>query len=531
MTGDTGRAAAVWPQWCGDRCQAWLLLTLVSGVCVVVQWVVAATPTGHDVAFHLPTWIDAAAQGRVLPRWPVGANFGFGDARFIFYPPLSWLIGSALCRVLPLGMVAGAYVFLCLLLCGLGLYGLASNFLGHRRSLLAGTLFVLSPYLTWDVYRRTAYGELLAIAILVFAIHYAIRLHRSHSRRDLGLLSLSLGLLWLANVPMALIGSICLMSLTLARWRRDRRALVLAGPAIAAGLAAGVSACYTFGILEQREWVGMAALPRMQGGWRDFLLPAPLLVIAAVQVAAAAALVRGLRARAPAPMGLRGVVLGLAVPAALMLTPVSVLVWRLPLLDFIQFPSRWLAILSILYGLAGGVMVSRAHLFRAIGGGVVVYLCCVGLSLGSIRDASPLLAQTRLAIDSGEGYEAEAPEWRPRGFAGADDRPLVFVTDETGSARSDCASQVDAWEADRKVVRMTCPVGGVAHFRVAYYPLWTIRIDGVRAEGSADAIGALQCRVEGGHRVIDIHFERSTVERLAALVSVVAGAAIILLAV
>ena len=84
--------------------------------------------SGHDFQPHVASWIEANhqwRQGIFFPRWAEGANSGFGEPRFIFYPPASWTLGAALGSVLPWRMVPGAFIWLTIFMAGISMWKLA----------------------------------------------------------------------------------------------------------------------------------------------------------------------------------------------------------------------------------------------------------------------------------------------------------------------------------------------------------------------------------------------------------------------
>ena len=98
---------------------------------------------GQDSPFHLQSWFAAASAwhgGTLYPHWVADANYGAGEPRFVFYPPLSWVLGALLGLVLPWASVPAAFTFVVLFGCGGAFHRLARAWLSPAPALLAAVL-------------------------------------------------------------------------------------------------------------------------------------------------------------------------------------------------------------------------------------------------------------------------------------------------------------------------------------------------------------------------------------------------------
>jgi uncharacterized membrane protein len=186
-----------------------LVCVCLAATAVIAPMLFLGNVSGHDFRFHVESWMDVAGQwheGIVFPRWAEWANWGFGEPRFIFYPPLSWLIGATIGSVLPWNMAPGTFVWLTLVLAGMSMCRFAREWIPHPYANLAGVLYAINPYHLVIVYFRSAFGELLAAALLPLLIWAALRVIEGEGRR-VPILSLVFAGIWLSNAPGAVIAT------------------------------------------------------------------------------------------------------------------------------------------------------------------------------------------------------------------------------------------------------------------------------------------------------------------------------------
>jgi len=223
------------------------LVSLCASLAVVAPFFKLGTASGHDIAFHMASWLDVAGQwkqGILFPRWAEWANFGFGEPRFIFYPPLSWLFGAFLGTVFPWQRVAVIFIICVQTLAGLSAHALTRRLSDSRfASLSLAACFAANPYALLIIYVRSDFAELLALAFFPLLLLSTLRLtgllgaepHPVDSQ--IFFFALSYAAIWLSNAPAAVIASYSVAFLfVFAAIKRRSLAPMLAG---GAGLALG----------------------------------------------------------------------------------------------------------------------------------------------------------------------------------------------------------------------------------------------------------------------------------------------------
>src|SRR5438876_8109009 len=191
----------------------WLLargVSLGTALLVIAPFFWLGNASGHDFGFHAASWLDAAGQWRegiFFPRWTEWANHGFGEPRFIFYPPLSWMLGAALSFVVPWNAVPEVFIVIVQTLAGLCSFMLARRFLARSASLLGAACYAANPYALLVVYMRSDFAEQLACALLPAVMLAALQLcglvenRRRSLPRALAFFAIVFAAVWLSNVP------------------------------------------------------------------------------------------------------------------------------------------------------------------------------------------------------------------------------------------------------------------------------------------------------------------------------------------
>jgi hypothetical protein len=494
-------------------------------------------PSGHDFEFHFNSWIEVVdhwKQGVWYPHWAAWAHNRYGEARFIFYPPISWSLGGLLGLVLPWKLVSGAYIWIVLTLSGCSMFSLAKRWLPRADAIFAAAIYAANPYHLVIVYWRSAMAELFAAAYLPLLLLVILRSEEEGPGIvvPLGLL-IALG--WLTNIPSAVMMNYSLALLVLCVAIARRSFSIIRYAAVAAVLGAALAGFYLVPVVHQRSWVhiGQVLAPGVRPQ-ESFLFTATqdadhnrfnllVSVVAVWQIALlAGALFVSRRLRKQAVWFL---ISAWSVFCVLLMMRFTLPLWmHLPELRFVQFPWRWLLCLNVPFVLAIALSLPRWWL-RGL-----VYAVAVGGVLWAGYSVQPpwwdKAADIQEMLDNqhdGIGYEG-TDEYVPV-TADADE-----VDDKAPQVRfvgtGEAEIKIISWQAESRTLTAKAGTPGKLVLRLFNYPLWRVRVNdrAVATENEAPT-GQMVIPISAGDNRIQILFVDSCDRMLGLTVSLLASVA------
>jgi hypothetical protein len=514
-----------------------ILIVMLAAFSVLLPTFFLGIPSGHDFEFHLNSWMEVLnqwKQGILYPRWAALAHYGFGEARFVFYPPASWMLGATLGSFLPWNIVPGVYEWIALTLSGCSMFLLARRFLEPRDAIFAAALYAANPYHLVIVYWRSAFAELLAGALLPLLLLYLLR-SEEDGRKTILPLGLIVAAAWLTNVPSAVMVtySLALLTIILAVLRRSPRILVIASGAAVLGFA--LAAFYLVPAAYEQNWVEIAQVlspgVRPQDNFlftfindqdhNRFNLLISLVAIAQIMLLAAAGLVaRRWRSREPQVWWM---LMGWGTFASGLMFSFSFLLYRiLPELRFVQLPLRWLLCLNVAFALLITI-ASRRWLLRALA--CIAMLAVLAWGWHRVQppwwDTAADVAEMQDNQQSGSGYEG-TDEYVPTGADAYEiNKDALRVTFEgKGGSRI----HVTRWAPESRSFTASVSQPGQMVLKLFNYPAWKVEVNGrpVKA-GTVEVTGQMTVPVEAGENQVQITFARTPDRTIGGLISFATG--------
>ena len=524
----------------------WLIalgLSIFASLALLLPFFWLGSASGHDFEFHAASWLDVAYQwkhGVIFPRWTAWTNYGFGEPRFIFYPPLSWVLGATLTLVLPISWVPEVFILLTQTLAGMSAFFLLRKLVGKTPAYLGAVFYASNPYALLVTYVRSDFAEQLACAILPLVLLTALRLagllqNENQNRSSIALFALPFAAVWLCNAPAGVIASYS--AALLFAWsvlsQRSWRIALRAGGGLVLGF--GLAGFYLLPAAYEQRWVNIGQA--LSGGLlpdQNFLFTriadaehtwfnwiSSSCAVALILLTALAALSSRRLANNPklahfsksAWAGL--LVLGSA--AALLMFRVTTPLWSLlPKMRFVQFPWRWMSVLAVVCVcfLAAAMERRRGWLWFAL---VMILSFPLGyfLTQNTWWDPDEMPTQ-RAAIQSGTGYEG-VDEYDPLG----DDRmdlPKHAALANIFAAESDnlagrpvvATIRIETWETNNHKLFVDSSAQARVALRLLNYPAWQVTVNGkpVTPE-KPDDLDQMLVPIDAGKSEIEVRFVRT----------------------
>jgi hypothetical protein len=522
--------------------RGWLLAfsaSLITALAIVSPFFWLGSASGHDFGFHAASWVDVAGQwkeGIVYPRWAEWADYGFGEPRFIFYPPLSWLLGAALGSVVQWHAVPGVFIVLVQTIAGLCAYALARKWLPMRAAVFSAMCYAANPYALVVIYMRSDFAEQLAAAFFPLLLLKAMDVGdvlESRPRvvwRALAGFSVVFAIVWLSNAPAGVMASysVALLFAWLALTGKSWTPLTRGFAGLALGF--GLTAFYLVPAASEQRWVNIAqALASGLKPTENFLFTQindpehNLFNWIASSVAILLIVLTGIAALAGRPSVenqdgkeermWRAILLLVAAATLLMLPPTAIFWMLLPKLRFVQFPWRWMAVLAVGYAYFLGAAAGRVRMAWIWIAGVLAISAGAGTFL--VQQAwwdSEDIPVLRAAMQRDAGFDG-TDEYDPMGddhYSLPEKAPRWEVLDATSDDTVDSAVKVERWDAEHREFRVTAKKPVRLAVRLQNYPAWSVEVNRVEVSpGRAEAFNQMIVPLEAGESSVRIRFVRT----------------------
>jgi uncharacterized membrane protein len=523
---------------------------------VMIPLFTSAVLAGHDSFEYFPRIVETQqnlAHGTLLLRWAPDLGHGYGQPLFIFHPPFFYWIAELwhLFGCSPVTSVNLACALL-VLAAAAAMFRLGRLYFGATGGWLAAAAYLYAPYFAVDLYVRSALEEFTALPLFALALYGFGAFARQRKRRHWIIGSAAYAALLCTHFPAALLFTPLLLAfLGFTAWMEKSRWIL---GTQTAGLAAGLclSAWAWLPGIAEKPYVSMNRLtqgafhyalhfvyPRqlLDSPWGyGYSLPGPadgmsfalgwshlLLAVAATVWLA----------RRGSVSGKRWIAFFAIAAAALCYCMVGDSAWlwqRLPLLSYVDYPWRLLGPTAACLAMAVAALAPALDALRAWR----VPALTLAFALLIVPNLSHLHPPREADIDlsfwtphqlAARGFESTTTgEVTPRWMSAVPPYdPQAVFSAGTGQFR----------QLERTPFRWSDEVTTATPARIllpiAYYPGWSVAVDGRTAEISPSPVtGLIECAVPAGAHEVTAAWGLSPARQTGEGISLLALAAMVI---
>lgn len=521
----------------------WIVCLFMFSLVAMIMVPLVGIPDGGDVSQHLQfafTYHDAILNGDFLPGWGANENHGFGSIGIRFYPPIAYYL-LTFARLLTGSWYDAAWInFLFWMFTGaVGVYFWAREWLAPPYSALAGAIFVVVPYHLMQIYQVMLFAEFAGTSVLPFCFLFATRVCNGSRVRDIMLLGLSFAILILTHIPTTLIGSVGLFAYCLLLIQKENFLKTLFRLGASVSISILLAAFHWVKLATEIGWLSHNS-PKYTKGYYDFsvyLFPLyfnagekfvqrNLWLIDIAITLTILLIVPILISYFLSPKGSKErktfiALSGTSVLAIFLLSYLSTFVWTaIPTLQKIQFPWRWLSLLSLFaavsFATALNFLLDRYTSFKVITRYAALILIVIVVLFGftqSIIFSDPIERSK---------FETNIVKWQ--NDVGCQCWWTIWGKPEALDQKTNVIAggrktSISNWGHETR--EFTVAPGEPTNIAVAtfYYPFWKARINGIDAAVEKGANGEIIIPVSGERSSVDLTFEEPVKVRVAAFVS------------
>lgn len=511
---------------------------------LVLPMIIGGIPSGNDLQHHFRFALgiqEGISNGIVFPTWDAFANQGFGDAGLRFYPPLSYIflnVFVGLTNDWYFGSILTILFFF--LVGGIGVYLWARKWFPGPSAVFGAIVYMSLPYHVNQIYNAFFYAEFAAAAFVPFCFLIIDRISTKPSLVNSLLLGSAYSVVILTHLPTGLMLSVGLLVYALLVFGNS--GLFQKTLTFVSGIGIGLllSGFYLIRLMTEVEYLRHSQTDFTNYDYdfrRNFLLSyfysrdndyldrslwfgdIMLVISLSVAVPFAFAFFRSKTERTYGPIL---AVSGLLIASVFFATPFSSILWsNIPTLAKIQFPFRWMGLITLAsaFLVAAGYGPAIEYFRNHQRAKAVLLFALIGLSLSFtsfqiIRPAITIEAtefrQFIRSLRKTDSCECWWPVWAKRE---AFQRPERINTPDRNS-------ETIKWEPLDREFRVG--PGDPVHARIGgfYYPHWKATVNGDFAVVSSDDDGSILVEIPSGSASIRLGFEEPFVSRLAVIVSV-----------
>jgi hypothetical protein len=499
---------------------------------------------------------QAMRQGQFPVRWVGDLGYGFGYPLFNFYAPLPYYIGALLVIAgLPLVIATKVIFGLPFLIAALTMYGLARKLWGEYGGVLSAVLYTLAPYHAVQLYVRGAVGELWAYALL--PVVFMGICTTNTRKRLLGILISGLGIsaIILSHNITALICGILLaiwflieLIKTLAITKNFERPIKIAGsllvgtaltaffwlPALSESsltksytLVTGSNDFHQHFLFIDQLWNspwGFAGSAVGRADGMSFMAGKIHLVLVAIGL-----LFWIVKRKKLSGWG-NSLLLGGLVVSVLMTLPISLVIWeRIPGLNFIQYPWRFLVFISFFSALLGGMVIQwRPSTWYRPVVFVIAAVICVGYYSKYFQPQflEPF-SEAKYVSDTALKWDISkiSDEYLPKNF------PIPKSAVESAQTPIKTIGDIIITQQDitfqRKSVDLEAAEAGELVFATAYFPGWHLVVDSAEIKPLIRD-GLVTVGLTPGKHAVTLFFSDTPVRQVGSIISIISITALLI---